>query len=194
MLDRTLSVLHNPKGLSACLPSFLPFFLPSMQTYFIEFQGKERMRNKHLGVWSGTFHTNSQPRKVTLSKTLVMLEQEMAWRSAAPLWTFPLTTKRRQMARGGLEIHPNTHRTLYLCYVIHKDYLLPSMYVLKCVSLSLLFGLQVVSHMLQTLWTPAHQAPLPMAFPSQEYWSGLPFPSLISLTYPQKYVSLWTNT
>ena len=28
-----------------------------------------------------------------------------------------------------------------------------------------------------TLWTVAHQAPLPMGFPRQEYWSGLPFPS-----------------
>ena len=28
-----------------------------------------------------------------------------------------------------------------------------------------------------TLWTVAHQAPLCMRFPRQEYWSGLPFPS-----------------
>ena len=28
-----------------------------------------------------------------------------------------------------------------------------------------------------TLWTSAHQAPLPMGFPRQEYWSGLSFPS-----------------
>ena len=26
-------------------------------------------------------------------------------------------------------------------------------------------------------WTVAHQAPLSMRFPRQEYWSGLPFPS-----------------
>ena len=26
-------------------------------------------------------------------------------------------------------------------------------------------------------WTIAHQAPLSMGFPKQEYWSGLPFPS-----------------
>ena len=26
-------------------------------------------------------------------------------------------------------------------------------------------------------WTVAHQAPLSMVFPRQEYWSGLPFPS-----------------
>ena len=25
-------------------------------------------------------------------------------------------------------------------------------------------------------WTVAHQTPLSMGFPSQEYWSGLPFP------------------
>ena len=27
-----------------------------------------------------------------------------------------------------------------------------------------------------TLWIVAHQAPLFMGFPRQEYWSGLPFP------------------
>ena len=27
-----------------------------------------------------------------------------------------------------------------------------------------------------TLWTIAHQAPLSMGFPKQEYWNGLPFP------------------
>ena len=30
---------------------------------------------------------------------------------------------------------------------------------------------------LVTLWTVAHQTPLSMGFPGQEYWSGLPFPS-----------------
>ena len=28
-----------------------------------------------------------------------------------------------------------------------------------------------------TLWTVAHQAPLSMGFPRQEYWSGLPYPT-----------------
>ena len=28
-----------------------------------------------------------------------------------------------------------------------------------------------------TSWTAAHQPPLSMGFPRQEYWSGLPFPS-----------------
>ena len=27
------------------------------------------------------------------------------------------------------------------------------------------------------VWTVAHQAPLYLGFPRQEYWSGLPFPS-----------------
>ena len=31
---------------------------------------------------------------------------------------------------------------------------------------------------LATPWTVAHQAPLSMGFPRQEYWSGLPFPPL----------------
>ena len=33
-------------------------------------------------------------------------------------------------------------------------------------------------------WTVACQAPLSMAFPRQEYWSGLPFPSPGDLPNP----------
>ena len=35
-----------------------------------------------------------------------------------------------------------------------------------------------------TLWIVACQAPLSMGFSSQEYWSGLPFPSLKDLLDP----------
>ena len=29
----------------------------------------------------------------------------------------------------------------------------------------------------ETPWTVAHQAPLSVVFPRQEYWNGLPFPA-----------------
>ena len=35
-----------------------------------------------------------------------------------------------------------------------------------------------------TPWTVAHQTPLSMEFSRQEYWSGLPFPSLGDLPDP----------
>ena len=35
-----------------------------------------------------------------------------------------------------------------------------------------------------TPWTVAHQAPLSMEFSQQEYWSGLPFPSVGDLLDP----------
>ena len=35
-----------------------------------------------------------------------------------------------------------------------------------------------------TLWTIAHQTPVSMRFPRQEYWSGLPFPSPSDLPDP----------
>ena len=38
-----------------------------------------------------------------------------------------------------------------------------------------------------TLWTVAHQAPLPMGLSRQEYWSGLPFPP------PGQFSSFWIN-
>ena len=33
-------------------------------------------------------------------------------------------------------------------------------------------------------WTVSCQAPLSMAFPRREYWSGLPFPSPADLAFP----------
>ena len=45
-----------------------------------------------------------------------------------------------------------------------------------------------------TLWTVAHQAPLSMGFPRQEYWSGLPFPSSGNLPHPGiEIVSLYDS-
>ena len=38
---------------------------------------------------------------------------------------------------------------------------------------------------LAILWTVACQAPLSMGFSGQEYWNGLPFPSLGSLLNPR---------
>ena len=37
---------------------------------------------------------------------------------------------------------------------------------------------------LATPWAVAHQAPLSMGFPRQEYWSALPFPSPWDLPDP----------
>ena len=39
--------------------------------------------------------------------------------------------------------------------------------------------------LLATLWTVAYQAPQPMGFSRQEYWSGLPFPSSGDLHNPE---------
>ena len=39
-------------------------------------------------------------------------------------------------------------------------------------------------HFFATLWTVAFQAPLSMGFSSQEYWSGLPYPSPRDLPDP----------
>jgi len=36
-----------------------------------------------------------------------------------------------------------------------------------------------------TTWTVARQAPLTMGFPSQEYWSGWPFPPPEDLSDPR---------
>ena len=46
-----------------------------------------------------------------------------------------------------------------------------------CKAIVLLFSRKVKPNTFGTPWTSAHQPPLSMGFPRQEYWSGLPFPS-----------------
>ena len=47
-----------------------------------------------------------------------------------------------------------------------------------------LFNYYVMSNSFVSPWTVAHQAPLSMGIPRQEYWSGLPFPSPRDLPDP----------
>ena len=51
--------------------------------------------------------------------------------------------------------------------------------------LSLLFSCSLCLTILWPLWTVAHQAPLFIGFPRQEYWSVLPFPSPGDLPNPE---------
>ena len=50
--------------------------------------------------------------------------------------------------------------------------------------------------LLATPWTAAYQVPLPMGFSRQDYWSGVPLPSL-SMEYNHPYLlneqNLWEN-
>ena len=49
--------------------------------------------------------------------------------------------------------------------------------------------------LLATPWTAAYQAPLSMGFPRQEYWSGLPLPSLTKQEIEMNliYTKSWMN-
>ena len=51
--------------------------------------------------------------------------------------------------------------------------------------LLLLFSCLVVSDSFEIPWTVAHQAPLSIGIPRQEYWSGLSFPSPGDLPNPR---------
>ena len=56
-------------------------------------------------------------------------------------------------------------------------------YHISCIIFSVLRH-SVMSSSLATPWTVAHQAPLSVRFPRQEYWSGLPFPPPTDLPDP----------
>ena len=62
-------------------------------------------------------------------------------------------------------------------YWAHASWVPLCMCVCLCESLSHVW-------LFETLWTVAHQAPLSMEFSREEYWSGLPFPSLGGLPNP----------
>ena len=62
--------------------------------------------------------------------------------------------------------------------------LLESLFFCAQVSCCCCFSRQVVFNCFATPQTVAGQGPLPLGFPRQEYWSGLPFPSPEALPDP----------
>ena len=66
----------------------------------------------------------------------------------------------------------------HVLYHLNQQLVLKGMCVCVCVRL--------LSHVwcIAIPWTVAHQAPLSMRFSSQEYWSGLPFPTPEDLLEP----------
>ena len=67
--------------------------------------------------------------------------------------------------------------------IYHSNSSLENWIIMVCYWWSL-FICSVVSDTLWPPWTIAGQAPLPMGFSRQEYWSGLPFPSPGDLPNP----------
>ena len=47
--------------------------------------------------------------------------------------------------------------------------------------------------LLDTPWTAAYQAPLPMGFSRQEYWSGVPLPSPIEYYFPTYHQKVYSR-
>ena len=68
----------------------------------------------------------------------------------------------------------STSLWLYLLRYYQTDLLLGTLVLLLLLLLRHFSRVQLLA----TPWTAAHQAPLSTGFSMQEYWSGLPFPSL----------------
>ena len=62
-------------------------------------------------------------------------------------------------------------------------------FLLQCVKVKSLSRVQLLA----TPWTATHQAPPSMGFSRQEYWSGVPLPSLVHITsHVQFFATSWT--
>ena len=53
-------------------------------------------------------------------------------------------------------------------------------FLLQCMKVEMKVNLLSHIQLLATPWTAAYQAPLPMGFSRQEYWSGMPLPDIYS--------------
>ena len=107
----------------------------------------------------------------------------------APKWSTCISIACIKKTKQNITNLPNSNKILRLWYRLqhslsnngnHKN----SIYLYNCTNLCCCcVSCSVVSDY-ETLWIVAHQAPLFMGFPRQEYWSGLPFPSPGDLPNP----------
>ena len=109
------------------------------------------------------------------------LEKEMATHSSNLAWKIPRMEEYCRLTSMGSQRVGHTERLHFPLYALYYQdlHFLPASwewYVLCAKSLQLY-------PTSSTLWTIARQGPLPVGFPRQQYWSGLPcpLPVLISL-------------
>ena len=88
----------------------------------------------------------------------------------------------RNLAAYSPWCHKESDTTEPLNNINHKVFLISLQ--IPWVMLLLLLSHFSRVRLLATPWTAAYQAPLPMGFPRQEYWSGLPFLSPSNLPDP----------
>ena len=95
-----------------------------------------------------------------------------------------------------LKTNDNTNKEGSMCHSQRKKikivgitatFALPQNSIFPSLSLSLSLNTVlclVMSNSFATPWPEAQQAPLPMEFSRQEYWSGVPFPTAGDLPHP----------
>jgi len=120
--------------------------------------------------------------------------QDSSWCCNCDLYSVPSST---------LSIPPPSMVALFSCpwYFSLCSFLFWSHVYVFSLVIYVAACLCVHSVMSNSLWTPrmlAHQDPLSMGFPRQEYWRGLPFPSSGDLPNPgiepAIYVAKWANS
>ena len=117
-------------------------------------------------------------------------ERSRLFSSFSPLVSLAEPKCRNDCIQGtniGLDTSAPPESGLTTCADIH-------MCVCVCVCVCVGVGGCVLSHVsrVQLFATPrtvAHQAPLSMGFPRQEYWSGLPFPNSRGSSHPRDWAS-----
>ena len=127
------------------------------------------------------------------------LEEEMATHSSILDWKIPWTeetdglqstgpqrvgrdcvTRQQPRRWSGGELHPGEKPGEWprFCYSYSPTLWTYSVIILLPMSALLLLIVYEFPEILNSKWTAAHQAPPSMGFSRQQYWSGVPLPSL----------------
>ena len=123
-------------------------------------------------------------------------EKVLACPTEKYIGTFQTLITATQILPPGLDLHLHLSALLFSMLLTSQPVPFPVvapgslMPVSQCVRVCVcVCFVTLVSDSFAIPWTVTLQVPLSMRFPRQEYWSGLPFPSLQDLLNPGKNVS-----
>ena len=145
-------------------------------TILCQFQVHRKMIQLYINNFSDYFSwasliTQSVENLLVMQETQVRflgredpLEKKMATHSRIFAWRIPWTKEPSRLQSMGSQESDTTQQLNQ-----------PQFHVYVCVYVCTLIWCSCVQ-LFVTLWTVAHQAPLPMGFSRQEYWSGMPCP------------------